>query len=185
MRAVVYERYGSPDVLELREVPTPVPASNEVLIRVHATTVSAADWRARSLAMPPGFGAMARLVFGVTRPRRPILGTELAGVIERIGPGVTRFKPGDAVFAYTGARMGAHGPPGASDARLRPYPAARQRCAPGGRTGGHRPLHAGHRSHLCLRANHRRAQVRRSGAQARKRGHYRHVAERHEQFKQQ
>ena len=55
MRAIVYERYGSPSVLELREVPTPVPASNEVLIRVHATTVSSADWRARSLAMPPGF----------------------------------------------------------------------------------------------------------------------------------
>jgi NADPH:quinone reductase-like Zn-dependent oxidoreductase len=108
MRAIVYERYGSPDVLELREVPTPVPASNEVLIRVHATTVSAADWRARSLAMPPGFGFMARLVFGVTRPRQPILGTELAGVIERIGSDVTKFRVGDAVFAYTGARMGAH-----------------------------------------------------------------------------
>lgn len=108
MRAIVYERFGSPEVLELREVPTPVPASNEVLIRVHATTVSTADWRARSLAMPPGFGAMARLVFGITRPRQPILGTELAGVIERIGSDVTKFSIGDAVFAYTGARMGAH-----------------------------------------------------------------------------
>lgn len=86
----------------------PVPGPHEVLIRVHATTVSAADWRARSLAVPPGFGPMARLVFGVTRPRQPILGTELAGVIERTGSGVTRFKTGDAVFAYTGARMGAH-----------------------------------------------------------------------------
>jgi NADPH:quinone reductase-like Zn-dependent oxidoreductase len=108
MRAVVYERYGSPDVLEVREVPRPVPAPDEVLIRIHATTVSAADWRARSLAMPPGFGAMARLVFGIRRPRKPILGTELAGVIEQIGSKVTRFKVGEAVFAYTGARMGAH-----------------------------------------------------------------------------
>jgi len=108
MRAVVYERYGSPDVLEFRDVPTPVPAPNEVLIRIHATTVSAADWRARSLAMPPGFGWMARLVFGVTRPRQPILGTELSGVIEKVGSAVTRFKVGDAVFAYRGARMGTH-----------------------------------------------------------------------------
>jgi NADPH:quinone reductase-like Zn-dependent oxidoreductase len=108
MRAIVYERYGSPSVLEFREVLTPVPESNEVLIRVHATTVSSADWRARSLAMPPGFSFMARLVFGVTRPRHPILGTEFAGVIERIGSDVTKFRVGDAVFAYTGARMGAH-----------------------------------------------------------------------------
>lgn len=108
MRAIVYERYGSPDVLKLRDLAAPVPAPNEVLIRVRATTVSTADWRARSLAMPPGFGPAARLVFGITRPRQPILGTELAGVVERMGRDVTRFNIGDEVFAYTGASMGAH-----------------------------------------------------------------------------
>ena len=108
MRAVVYERYGPPDVLELREVPKPTPKDNEVLIRIHATTVTSGDWRARSLAMPPGFGVLGRLVFGVLRPRQPILGTELAGEIEAAGNDVTRFKPGDQVFAFAGARMGCY-----------------------------------------------------------------------------
>lgn len=108
MKAVVYEQYGSPDVLEIREVATPVPKDNEVLIKIHATTVTTGDWRARSLNMPVGFGFLGRLVFGIARPRQPILGTELAGVIESIGNDVNKFKVGDQVFAFAGAGMGCH-----------------------------------------------------------------------------
>jgi NADPH:quinone reductase-like Zn-dependent oxidoreductase len=108
MKASVYERYGPPEVLELREVAKPRPKDHEVLIRTHATTVTTGDWRARSLDMPFGFGLMGRLFFGISRPRQPILGTELAGDIEAVGKDVTRFKVGDQVFAYSGAAMGCH-----------------------------------------------------------------------------
>ncbi len=108
MKAAVYDRYGAPDVVRLADVPKPVPKRNEVLIRIRATTVTTADWRGRSLCMPPGFGLMGRLFFGITRPRQPILGTELAGDVEAVGADVTAFKPGDAVFAFPGARMGGH-----------------------------------------------------------------------------
>lgn len=108
MKAAIYERYGSPDVLEIREVPTPRPRANEVLVQVHATTVSSGDWRARSLRMPRGFGMLGRLVFGIRKPRQPILGTEFSGRITAIGAQVTRFKVGDDVFGFPGAAMGAH-----------------------------------------------------------------------------
>ena len=108
MRAIVYERYGSPDVLHVQEMAKPVPGDHDVLIKVHATTVNSGDWRVRSLAVPAGFGLMSRLAFGLFRPRQPILGTELAGEIEAVGKAVTRFKPGDRVFAFSGARMGCH-----------------------------------------------------------------------------
>jgi NADPH:quinone reductase-like Zn-dependent oxidoreductase len=108
MKAAVYRRYGPPDVLELQEVPKPRPKDNELLIRIHATTVTSGDWRARSLAMPLGFGLVGRLVFGVVRPRQPILGTELAGEIESVGKDVTKFRAGDHVFAFSGAGMGCH-----------------------------------------------------------------------------
>lgn len=108
MKAIVYQRYGPPDVLELREVAKPVPKDNEVLIKVRATTVTSGDWRARSLSMPAGFGLLGRLVFGISKPRQPILGSELAGVVESAGKDVTKFKAGDEVFAFSDARMGAH-----------------------------------------------------------------------------
>lgn len=108
MKAVVYETYGGPDVLRFTEIPTPVPKDDEVLIRIHATTVSTADWRVRSLDVPAGFGLLARLALGITRPRQPILGTELSGVVRAIGKDVTKFSPGDAVFAFPGAGMGCH-----------------------------------------------------------------------------
>ncbi|MEO9230430.1 MAG: NAD(P)-dependent alcohol dehydrogenase [Devosia sp.] len=108
MKAIVYHRYGPPDVLTLADVPKPVPRSNEVLVRIYATTVTSGDWRARSLQLPAGFGFMARPVFGFFRPRQPILGTELAGVIEAVGSAVTQFRIGDEVFAFTGAKMGCH-----------------------------------------------------------------------------
>ena len=108
MKAMVYHRYGGPEVVTLAEVPKPVAKDNEVLIRIHAATVATGDWRARSLDMPAGFRILARPVFGIFGPRKPILGTELAGVIEAVGKAVTRFKVGDAVFAFPGAQYGAH-----------------------------------------------------------------------------
>lgn len=108
MQALVYTQYGPPEVVALAEVPKPTPRDHEVLIRVRATTVSTADWRARTLAMPPGFGLMGRLFFGVFGPRKKVLGTELAGEIELIGKAVTRFQVGDWVVAFTDVGFGAH-----------------------------------------------------------------------------
>lgn len=108
MRAMTYRQYGGPDVVRLDDVAKPVPKPGEVLIRIHATTVTTADWRARSLRMPPGFRLLGRLVFGIIRPRQPILGTELAGVVEATGREVTRFRVGDEVIAFTGGRFGCH-----------------------------------------------------------------------------
>jgi len=107
-KTVVYERYGPPEVLQLKEAGKPAPKPNEVLIKVHAATVTSGDCRVRSSNVPTGFGLLMRLVFGVFKPRQPILGSELAGVVELVGKDVTRFKPGDHVFAFTDARMGCY-----------------------------------------------------------------------------
>ena len=108
MKAVTYKKYGSPDVLQLEELAKPIPKDHEVLIRIHATTVTSADWRVRSLAMPAGFGLISRLVFGIYGPRQAILGMELAGEIESVGKAVSKFKAGDKVFAFSGVGMGCH-----------------------------------------------------------------------------
>jgi len=108
MKAIVYERYGPPDVLELKEVAKPTPGDSEILIKVRATTVTSADWRARSLIVPPGYGVIARLAFGLLRPRKKILGTELAGTVKAVGSNVTRFRKGDDVIAYTGLDFGCY-----------------------------------------------------------------------------
>ncbi|MEY2669228.1 MAG: hypothetical protein RJA59_1866 [Pseudomonadota bacterium] len=108
MRAFVCERYGPPEVLKLRDLPKPVPGEHEVLVRVRALTVTAGDWRVRSLEVPRGFGLIARLAMGFSRPRQPILGTELSGEVEATGKAVTRFQVGDPVFGFTGMRMGCH-----------------------------------------------------------------------------
>jgi NADPH:quinone reductase-like Zn-dependent oxidoreductase len=108
MKAIVYTRYGSPDVLQIKEVAKPAPNDSEVLIKTYATTVTSGDWRVRSLNVPAGFGLIMRLVFGVSRPKQPILGTELAGVVESVGKDVRKFKVGDQVFAFSDAAMGCH-----------------------------------------------------------------------------
>lgn len=108
MKAFVCRGYGGPGVIDLSDLPMPVPRAGEVLVRIHATTVTAGDWRVRTLCMPAGFGPVARLAIGIRRPRQPVLGTELAGTIEAVGAGVTRFRMGDAVFAFPGGKMGCH-----------------------------------------------------------------------------
>lgn len=108
MKAIVRTRYGSPDVLQLKDVPQPVPKDNEVLIRVRAATVTAGDSEMRSFTVSPLFWVPLRIMFGVRRPKYPTLGQELAGDIEAVGKDVTRFKVGDQVFATTTFRFGAH-----------------------------------------------------------------------------
>jgi NADPH:quinone reductase-like Zn-dependent oxidoreductase len=108
MKAIVCTKYGSPDVLQLQEVEKPTPKNNEVLIKVHATTVTAGDCEARSFKFPILFWLPLRIMFGIIKPRRPILGQELAGEIESIGKEVTRFKKGDQIFAATLMRFGAY-----------------------------------------------------------------------------
>jgi len=99
MKAIVYTQYGPADVLHLKELEKPAPKDNEVLIKVHASSVTAADCNARGFTfVPPGFGLPARLMFGPRKPRQPILGTELSGEIVEVGRDVRRFKPGDQVF---------------------------------------------------------------------------------------
>lgn len=108
MKAAICTAYGSPDVVRILEVPDPVPKPNEVLIRVCATTVSSADARIRGSDFPSGFTLPARLVFGMRQPRKKILGTELAGVVEFAGTNVTRFISGDRVFFFSDSNMGCH-----------------------------------------------------------------------------
>ncbi len=108
MKAAVYTRYGGPEVVTIAEVPTLEPGLGEVLVRTVTTTVSTADWRLRSLDVPRGFRLPVRLMFGWNKPRRPVLGAELAGVVATVGPGVTGFAAGDEVVAFVGAGLGCH-----------------------------------------------------------------------------
>ncbi len=108
MKAAVVTRYGPPDVVQIRDVPTPTPKPGQVLVRQHATAVSAGDSRIRSAQMPPGFGLILRLVFGLRGPRQPILGICVAGEVAALGPGVSSHKVGDRVLATTGFAMRAH-----------------------------------------------------------------------------
>ena len=105
MKAAIYRRYGPPDVVRITDVPRPNLETKDVLIKVRATTVTAGDSRLRSANVPRGFGVLMRLGFGIFGPRKPILGWELAGEVAAVGESVSRFVPGDKVFA---ARMGCH-----------------------------------------------------------------------------
>ena len=109
MKAIVYTEYGAPDVLHLQEVEKPTPKASEVLLKVHAATVTAGDVNMRGFTfVPPGYGFLPRLMFGLRRPRKSILGIEAAGEVEAVGSAVTLFKPGDQVFGSNAVRLGAY-----------------------------------------------------------------------------
>lgn len=108
MKVWVCKGYGGPDVLALEERPRPVPRDSEILVRIHASTISSGDARVRGLNMPRGFGTIARLFVGFARPRQSILGTEFSGTVEQAGRRVTTYRPGDAVVGFPGGAMGCH-----------------------------------------------------------------------------
>ena len=109
MKAIVWTAYGQPEVLQLEEVEKPTLKANEVLIRIHATTVTAGDCEARNLKFPILFRLLMQMYVGLRKPKRiTILGQELAGEIEAIGKDVKRFKAGDQVFGTTGLGFGAY-----------------------------------------------------------------------------
>jgi NADPH:quinone reductase-like Zn-dependent oxidoreductase len=109
VRAIIWTKYGSPDGLQLREVPTPTPRDNEVLIKVHAATAATPDTELRRLKLPLFFAIPIRLYLGLIRPGRiKILGTEFAGEVVAAGKDVTRYQTGDEVYGYTGLGMGTY-----------------------------------------------------------------------------
>ena len=108
MKAIVCTAYGGPDVLLLEEVEKPRPQAGEVLVRVHATTASRADWEIRRFEFPAWIWLPIRLAFGVFKPRVRILGQEFAGEVESLGDGATAFAPGDRVYGTTGIGLGAY-----------------------------------------------------------------------------
>ncbi|MHC1680546.1 MAG: NAD(P)-dependent alcohol dehydrogenase [Methanomassiliicoccales archaeon] len=125
MKAVICPKYGPPEVLELKDVDKPIPMDNEVLVRINATTVVQADVRVRGFRVPLSFWVPARLALGVVRPKKPVLGTELAGVVEDIGKDVRDIKVGDQVFALTGHDLGCY---------------AEYRCVPEGGVIARKPI---------------------------------------------
>ncbi|OHD18040.1 MAG: NADPH:quinone reductase [Spirochaetes bacterium GWD1_27_9] len=108
MKAVFCEKYGTPDVLKLKEIKKPIPKDNEVLIKIYATSVSSGDCRIRRFDSPMWAWLMMRAMLGFTKPRNPILGSFLAGEIESVGKNVKKFKKGDQVYASTGMKFGAY-----------------------------------------------------------------------------
>ncbi|KWU66750.1 NAD(P)-dependent alcohol dehydrogenase [Priestia megaterium] len=108
MKAMVCTKYGKPDVLQLEEVENPIPKENEILIKIHATTVTSGDCRVRSFNSPLLLWLPMRIVLGLRKPRKSILGVELAGEVEDVGKNVTRFKKGDQLFAMTGMKFGGY-----------------------------------------------------------------------------
>ncbi len=108
MRAAVIERYGPPEVVRIRDMPTPVPGDDEILVRIAATTVNSGDARVRGLNVPRGMSLMLRLSMGWNGPRQKIGGFEAAGVVEQVGRNVTRFRPGDRVVGSHGFKFGLH-----------------------------------------------------------------------------
>ncbi|WVE34871.1 NAD(P)-dependent alcohol dehydrogenase [Priestia megaterium] len=108
MKAMVCTKYGKPDVLQLQEVEKPIPKENEILIKIYATTVTSGDCRVRSFNSPLLLWLPMRIVLGLRKPRKSILGVELAGEVEEVGKNVTRFKKGDQLFAMTGMKFGGY-----------------------------------------------------------------------------
>jgi len=109
MKAIVYTEYGPPEVLHLEDVEKPAPKDDEVLIKIHATTVTTGDVNARGFTfVPPGFGPLPRIMFGIRAPKLSILGSDVSGVIEAVGKDVRSFKEGDQVFGMDGEALGTY-----------------------------------------------------------------------------
>jgi NADPH:quinone reductase-like Zn-dependent oxidoreductase len=110
VKAVVYERYGPPDVLHVADVDRPTPKGDQILVKVHATTVNRLDCHTRDANRPSGLAVslLSRAVSGPRRPRQPVLGSEFAGEVQEVGPAVTEFKVGERVFGNTGLKFGCH-----------------------------------------------------------------------------
>ena len=109
MKAILHTKFGSPDELQLKEIDKPVPKDNEVLINIHATTVTSTDCNVRNFTFVPTlFLIPARIMFGIFKPKINILGFDLAGEIEAVGKDVKRFKEGDQIFGTSGTAFGAH-----------------------------------------------------------------------------
>lgn len=108
MKAVICTKYGPPEVLQIKETEKPVPGENEILVKVYATTVSAADFRVRSFTVPISFWLPARFALGLTKPRNSVLGMDFAGVVEAVGKDVTKYKVGDPVFGLMGHQFGCY-----------------------------------------------------------------------------
>ncbi|ANC17418.1 NADPH:quinone reductase [Bacillus cereus] len=108
MKAIICTKYGPPNVLQLQNVEKPKPKKNEVLVKIHATSVSTGDCRIRGFNSPLLFWIPMRIILGFRKPRKPILGVELSGEIEDIGTDVTQFKKGDSVFVLTELNLGGY-----------------------------------------------------------------------------
>ncbi|MCB9062635.1 MAG: NAD(P)-dependent alcohol dehydrogenase [Halobacteriovoraceae bacterium] len=108
MKALKCKNYSSGNNIEIVDLKIPTPNDNELLIRVHFSSVNTGDWRIKSLNVPRGFRLITRIFFGLFKPKRPILGTEISGVVSEIGNSVEKFKVNDEVIAMTGIKMGGH-----------------------------------------------------------------------------
>lgn len=108
MKAIICTKYGPPNVLQLQNIEKPKPKKNEVLVKIHATSVTTGDCRIRGFNSPLLFWVPMRIILGFRKPRKPILGVELSGEIEEIGTDVTQFKKGDQVFALTELNVGGY-----------------------------------------------------------------------------
>lgn len=108
MKAVICTKYGSPEVLEIKEVEKPIPRENQILVKIFASAVNSGDVRVRSLDVEGAMKVLMRLVLGLSKPRKPILGTVFSGIVESIGINVTKYKIGDNVFGMTGFKFGTY-----------------------------------------------------------------------------
>lgn len=108
MKAIICTKYGPPEVLEMGEVPKPIPKDSEILVKIVATTVNSGDVRVRALRVEGFMKIVMRLVLGFLKPRKPVLGTVFAGIVESVGNKVTHFKIGDRVFGATGFKFGTY-----------------------------------------------------------------------------